>query len=73
MNLFDTPTDAAIAKFDGAVRGRPISWEAFYKIRPDLRPANDDQDDRDVRFGGGVRSATGACSASTSATARPYR
>lgn len=71
MTLLDNPTAAATARHDGVYRGRRLSWREFFAIRPDLRPANDDQDDRDVRFGGGVRSATGACSASTSATVRP--
>jgi hypothetical protein len=30
------------ATFDGAYRGRRISWAEFYKQRPDLRPDNDD-------------------------------
>jgi hypothetical protein len=30
------------AKHDGAHRGRRISWQEFYRQRPDLRPANDD-------------------------------
>lgn len=27
---------------DRPYRGRRMSWEEFYKMRPDLRPANDD-------------------------------
>jgi hypothetical protein len=30
------------ATFDGAYRGRRLSWKEFYALRPDLRPANDD-------------------------------
>lgn len=33
------------AKHDGAHRGRRISWQEFYRQRPDLRPANDDAAD----------------------------
>jgi hypothetical protein len=29
------------ATFDGAYRGRRISWREFWKQRPDLRPDND--------------------------------
>lgn len=39
--LFDTTTEAATAKFDGAYRGRRLSWAELYKLRPDLKPAND--------------------------------
>jgi len=37
------PTDLTgqPAKHDGAYRGRRLSWEAFYRERPDLRPDND--------------------------------
>ncbi len=34
---------------DGAHRGRRISWEQFYKMFPNRRPANDNQkDERDA-------------------------
>lgn len=26
------------------LRGRRLSWEEFYAMRPDLRPANDNQE-----------------------------
>jgi len=29
------------ARFDGAYRGRRITWAEFYRLRPDLQPAND--------------------------------
>ena len=32
---------AAEATHDGAVRGRRISWATLYRLRPDLKPAND--------------------------------
>lgn len=32
MTLFDTIKEAATAKFDGAYRGRRISWAEFYKL-----------------------------------------
>ena len=35
---YDTETDS---RLDGAFRGRRISWEAFWKMRPDRRPDND--------------------------------
>ena len=28
---------------DRPYRGRRISWEEFYRCRPDLRPANDNE------------------------------
>lgn len=57
---------------DETVSVRRVSWADLYRMRPDLRSANDNQDvDRACRLGGGVSNATGACSASTSATARP--
>lgn len=43
MNLFDTPTEAANAKFDGAFRGRRLSWSELYRLRPDLKPDNDNE------------------------------
>lgn len=43
MTLFDSPTAAATAKHDGAYRGRRISWAELWKLRPDLRPANDNR------------------------------
>lgn len=43
MTLLDTPAEAAKAKFDGAYRGRRLSLREFYSIRPDLRPANDNE------------------------------
>ncbi len=38
------PTDKPAA-FDGAFRGRRLSWKEFYKQRPDLRPDNDDREE----------------------------
>lgn len=29
------------AAFDGAYRGRRLSWAELYRMRPDLRPDND--------------------------------
>ncbi|RWM26901.1 hypothetical protein [Mesorhizobium sp.] len=43
MALFDSPTAAATAKHDGAYRGRRLSWQEFYALRPDLKPANDNE------------------------------
>lgn len=31
---------------DRPLRGRRLSWEEFYELRPDLRPANDNSSDR---------------------------
>ncbi|MEI5680652.1 hypothetical protein AAAK29_19295 [Mesorhizobium sp. CCNWLW179-1] len=31
------------ARYDGAFRGRRLSWQEFYALRPDLRPANDNE------------------------------
>lgn len=31
----------ALTEADRPVRGRRLSWQAFYTQRPDLRPAND--------------------------------
>lgn len=32
------------ATFDGAYRGRRMSWAEFYRLRPDLRPSNDNKE-----------------------------
>ena len=29
------------ARHDGAYRGRRITWAEFYRLRPDLKPANE--------------------------------
>ncbi|WP_287285624.1 hypothetical protein [Mesorhizobium sp.] len=34
-------TARTIAINDGSVQVRRISWKEFWKIRPDLKPAND--------------------------------
>ncbi|RDE10351.1 hypothetical protein [Pelagibacterium lacus] len=33
-----------VADSDRPFLGRRMSWEEFYKMRPDLRPANDNDD-----------------------------
>lgn len=43
MALFDRPDTADNARHDGAYRGRRLSWKEFYALRPDLRPANDNE------------------------------
>jgi hypothetical protein len=43
MALLDNPVTADAARFDGAYRGRRVSWKEFYELRPDLRPANDNE------------------------------
>ncbi|WP_192384118.1 hypothetical protein [Mesorhizobium silamurunense] len=42
--LFDNPTAATTARFDGAYRGRRLSWAEFWKIRPDLKQADNDNE-----------------------------
>lgn len=46
----DNPMDATgkPARHDGAHRGRRLSWEEFYALRPDRRPDNDNQKARDA-------------------------
>lgn len=39
--LLDNRTAAATARHDGAYHGRRLSWKEFYSLRPDLKPAND--------------------------------
>lgn len=34
---------------DGAYRGRRLSWEEYYNLRPDLRPANDNRREDDEK------------------------
>lgn len=43
MTTITEPTDTTgkAAAFDGAYRGRRLSWKEFYRLRPDLRPEND--------------------------------
>lgn len=36
-------TEQSQTRTDGAYRGRRISWREFYRMRPDLKPNNDDQ------------------------------
>lgn len=38
-----TTTDSTL---DGAHRGRRMTWAEFYKMRPDRKPANDNQQKR---------------------------
>lgn len=43
MTLLDTPTEAAEAKFDGAYRGRRLSWAEFYRLTGREPAANDNK------------------------------
>lgn len=58
----DNPVDVTgkPACHDGAFRGRRLSWEEFYNLRPDLRPANDNNQAHTARLrataAGGIRS-----------------
>jgi hypothetical protein len=47
------PTDVTgkPAAFDGAFRGRRLSWKEFYQMRPDLRPANDNSEKSEAKAG----------------------
>lgn len=42
MSLFDSPTAAETARFDGAYRGRRLSWAEFYRLTG-REPANDNK------------------------------
>lgn len=42
MTTQPTDTTGKPATHDGAYRGRRLSWREFYRMRPDLRPENDD-------------------------------
>lgn len=41
--LLDNPATTDAACFDGAYRGRRLSWSEFFALRPDLRADNDNQ------------------------------
>ncbi|YBV97099.1 hypothetical protein M1D80_09445 [Phyllobacteriaceae bacterium JZ32] len=44
-----TTTDTTTPRLDGAYRGRRLSWAEFWKLRPDRRPDNDnDEKQEDV-------------------------
>lgn len=36
-----------VADSDRPFRGRRLSWAEFYRMRPDLRPANDNQQEQE--------------------------
>ena len=40
---FDSPRTTESTQ-TGAFRGRRLSWDAFYRLRPDLKPAANDND-----------------------------
>lgn len=42
--MFDTVQEAATAPAQKPRLGKRISWAEFYRQRPDLRPANDNQE-----------------------------